>query len=130
MPRRPLPWLLCAAAACSALAGPGCGKRPPTQPTDRAEAAVEAFLDSWSRGEPPDKPAGPKLPVEASDPDRSAGYRLLSFLVSESKPAGGADRVRCHVALTLRDRQGRQVEKQVVYEVEVGEKSVIRRASP
>jgi hypothetical protein len=34
------------------------------------------------------------------------------------------------VALTLRDRQGRQVEKQVVYEVEVGEKSVIRRASP
>jgi hypothetical protein len=91
---------------------------------------VEQFLDAWSRGEPPDKFAGPDQPVQAADPDWRAGYRLLSFLSVEARPSpDGPDHFRCRVALSLRDRKGRKVDKEVVYDVRLGEKTVIGRAA-
>ncbi len=124
-PARPIPVLV---LLLSTLLLPGCGKSPPQQPADRAEVLVEQFLDAWSRGVSPEKFAGTNPALQVTDPDWSAGHRLLSFLSAEAKPAG--DTVRCRVALTLRDRQGQKVDREVVYDVQLGERSVIRRVSP
>jgi hypothetical protein len=116
--------------ALAALLGPGCGKGPPTPPPARAEALVERFLDAWSRGESPDAFAGPDKPVQATDPDWKAGCRLLSFLSIEASPGPEApDHFRCRVALSLRDPKGKRVDKEVVYDVQVGQTSVIGRVA-
>lgn len=114
-----------------ALFAPGCGKSDPNKLVHKAERDVEEFLDAWSRGEPPDKFAGSEGPIQGADPDWKAGYRLMSFLSDEAKQSQDApDHVRCQVALYLQDQKGRKWDKKVVYDVQVGEKSVIRRVSP
>ncbi len=120
---------LWAGLALGALVALGCGKGPPKQPAERAEAVVERFLDAWSRGDSPEQFAAPDGPVQATDPDWRAGYRLLSFLAADSQQGpDGPDHFRCRFALSLRDRKGRKVDKQVVYDVKLGEKSVVARA--
>jgi hypothetical protein len=120
---------LYAGLALLVLVALGCGKGPPKQPAERAEAVVEQFLDAWSRGDTPEQFAAAGRPVEATDPDWRAGCRLLSFLAAESRQGpDGPDHFRCRFALSLRDRKGRKVDKQVVYDVKLGEKSVIARA--
>jgi hypothetical protein len=112
------------------LAG-GCGNSASKHPADKAEKIVEEFLDAWSRGESPDKFADPEQAVQGTDPDWKAGYRLLSFLNADAKQSQEMpDHVRCRVSVSLQDPKGRKWDKEVVYDVQLGEKSVIRRASP
>jgi hypothetical protein len=123
--------LFLASMTLSALVAAGCGNNASTQPVDKAEKVVELFLDAWSRGEPPDKFAGHDHPIQGTDPDWKAGYRLLSFLSAEAKQSQEKpDHVHCQVALSLQDQKGKKWEKEVVYDVRMGDKSVIRRASP
>ncbi len=118
--------LLVAAAGLAAVAG-GCGKNAP-RPTEKAEAAIDKALDAWLRGEPPGTVTAGEPPVQATDPDWQAGHRLLSFLVVESKAIpDNPDHVRCRVALSLQDATGKQVDKEVVYDVQLGDTIVIRR---
>lgn len=87
----------------------------------KAQHAVDVALDGWTRGEPADKFA-------CSDPDWKAGTRLVSFLTSDAQVVdtdGGE--VRCRVSLTLKDRQGKQRERQVAYLVQLGDPVTIRR---
>ncbi len=131
MPEKPCGWLLLATGMLSTMLGAGCGKKPAPQPVDRAEKIVETFLDSWSRGASPEKFTSPKQPIDASDPDWQAGYRLLSFLSIESRPTEGTpDRFRCRVALSLQDRAGKSVDKEVEYDVQIGTRCIISRVSP
>jgi hypothetical protein len=119
---------LCALLAGLALMAQGCNKGAPKTPADRAEVAVEEFLDAWSRGESPDKFASSHPGTTVSDPDWKAGTRLLSFLCAETKPGEQSTPLfRCRVALSLRDRKGKAVNREVTYEVVPGEKYVIRR---
>lgn len=119
---------LCALVALLALTAQGCNKGAPKTPADRAEAVVEEFLDAWSRGESPAKFESSHPTTAVSDPDWKAGARLLSFLCTETKPGEQSTPLfRCRVALSLRDRQGRAVNREVTYEVVPGEKYVIRR---
>lgn len=121
--------LLFAGMFLSALIAAGCGKSP--QPTDKAERKVEEFLDAWSRGEPPDKFADADRPIQGTDPDWKVGHRLLSFLCAEAKQQPETPgHVRCRVALSLQDRKGKRWNKDVVYDVQLGEKCVISRVSP
>lgn len=121
--------ILCAGLIVAALAASGCGKVRP--PADRAEKVVEQFLDAWSRGEPPDKFADAGGPIQGTDPDWKAGSRLRSFLSSDSKPAPDApDHVRCRFSLSLQDKSGKRLEKEVLYDVQLGERIVIRRVLP
>jgi hypothetical protein len=121
----------CASLALLVLLAPGCAKKSPQQQTDKAEKLIERFLDAWSRGEPADTFAAPDQPIQGTDPDWQAGYRLTSFLSVESSPSQeGPDHFRCRVTLSLRDRKGREADKSVVYDVQLGDHSVIRRASP
>src|SRR5262249_40332694 len=122
--------LLYASMIFSVLIAPGCGKNPSKQPADKAEKVVETFLDAWSRGEPPEKFADPDHPIQGADPDWKAGHRLMSFLTSEAMPSQEMpDHVRCRVALSLQDAKRRRWSKEVVYDVQLGEKNVVSRVS-
>jgi hypothetical protein len=120
--------LLYVALTLFALAAPGCGNGANRRPAEKAEAAVEAFLEAWSQGETPEKFAGTHQSISVSDPDWTAGYHLLSYLSVETKQSSEApSRFRCRVALSLRYPKGKTVEKEVVYEIVSGEKYVISR---
>lgn len=107
---------------------PTCGKRAP-QPAEKAEAALNQVLNAWTQGELASTFADPDKPVQATDPDWKAGYRLLSFLAVEAKPnPDKPGQVRCRVTLSLQDLRGKQVDKEVVYDVELGDTIVIGRA--
>jgi hypothetical protein len=123
--------LVFAGITFSAVFAGGCGNNASKQPADKAEKVVELFLDAWSQGEPADKFAEPGHAVQGTDPDWQAGYRLLSFLTAEATPNPEMpDHVRCRVALSLQDQKGRTWDKEVEYDVQLGEKSVLRRKSP
>jgi hypothetical protein len=107
------------------LAPAGCKKDAAGAAQRRAEAALDRALDSWVRGEPPDRLEG----IRIDDPDWRAGKRLVGFLVSRSGVVEGAkDEVRCRVALTLQDRSGRRVDGEVEYRVRIAEPVSIERA--
>lgn len=125
------PNLLCAGMILVALVAAGCGSSASRQPTEKAEKAVEQLLDAWSRGEPPEKFAEPGQPIQGSDPDWKAGYRLVSFLTVDSKQSQEMPgHVRCRVALSLQDAKGKRWEKEVVYDVQLEKQYVITRATP
>jgi hypothetical protein len=116
MPRNQIHRLMIAAAAALVALLPGCGQHAKSsqENLDQAQAALEAELDGWSRSQP-------REPFAAADPDCKAGYRLLSFLTSEGKPVDGTtDQFRFRVALTLKDPQGRTLDKEGFYLVQVG----------
>jgi hypothetical protein len=102
----------------------GCKKDAADTPEGRAEAALDRALDSWVRGEPPGRLEG----IRVDDPDWQAGRRLVGFLVSKSGVVEGTkDEVRCRVALTLQDRSGRRVDREVEYRVRIAELVSIER---
>ena len=108
----------------------GCARHDSKRAQDKAEKALETVLDAWTRGEPADKYADPNQPVNATDPDWKAGFRLLSFLTLESKPvADGPNHFQCRVSLSLQARNGARTERDVDYDVRLGDKTVIARAS-
>jgi hypothetical protein len=114
----------------SAWVVPGCAKDTSKQAVDKAEKVVETFLDAWSRGESPDKFADANQPIQGSDPDWKAGLRLLSFLTVDSKQSQDDPHYfLCRMTLSLQDRRGKKLEKQVVYGVHLGEKNTLERAA-
>jgi hypothetical protein len=120
---------LVVAAVLTALAG-GCGKGDLSS-ANKAEAALDRVLDAWARGEPAGAFADPEKPIPATDPDWSAGYRLRGSMPVESKPnPEQPGQVRCRFTLLLQDPRGREVDKQVVYDVRLGDRIVVERAEP
>jgi hypothetical protein len=115
----------------AALVVSGCHKDEAKQSTEKAERALDQFLNAWTMKEPPDKFASGDKSIRGTDPDWQGGARLLSFLTADSKPVDGSpSRVRCRVALSLQEKSGKKVEKQVDYDVELGEPVVISRTKP
>jgi hypothetical protein len=131
MPKISVAHLFLVSLIFSALLAQGCGSSSPNQPADKAERFVDEFLDCWARGESPDKLADRNPSIQVSDPDWKAGYRLTSFLIVETKQDQGTPgHVQCRVALSLADRKANKSEKEVKYDVRVGDKIVIGRAVP
>ena len=116
--------LFTVALALGLLTPAGCKKDDAGAAQRRAEAALDRALDAWVRGEPPDRLEG----IWVDDPDWRAGRRLVGFLVSRSGAVEGAKgEVRCRVALTLQDRSGRRVDREVEYRVRIAEPVSIER---
>ena len=117
--------LLTITLALGLLMPAGCKSDAATS-QQRAEAALDRALDTWVRGEPPDRLEG----IRIDDPDWRAGLRLVGFLVSRSSGVEGApDEVRCRVALTLQDRTGRRVEREAEYRVRLAEPIAVERTT-
>src|ERR1700722_10316630 len=79
MPKNCYRWPLFATMILSILVVQGCAKRSPQKSTDKAETLVQTILDSWTRGVSLDKFGDSNPSIQVTDPDWSAGYRLLSF---------------------------------------------------
>jgi predicted ATP-dependent protease len=121
MLRNRLDPLLLTALILVAVALSGCSSNSSEATLAKAQVALDIALDGWSRNEPPEKFA-------CVDPDWKAGYRLVSFLTSDAKHVDETrDRVRCRVALSLKDRQGKRLDREAFYLVQLGETITIRR---
>lgn len=130
MGQNPFHVLLGTALVMSALAVQGCGTSSTRHDLNRAQAALDQVLDSWARGEAPTRYADDSEAIRATDPDWKAGYRLLSFLSVDAKPIEEKPgHVLCRVSLVLKEPKGKQVEKEVTYHVQVGDKVIIERKS-
>jgi hypothetical protein len=113
-------------ACLAALAGSGCGASVSQQELDQARDAVQSGLEAWKKGEPPSRLKALTPPVEFSDDSWARGEKLLDFRLNNAEGKPGTP-LRCTVSLTLQDRRGKTLEKEVVYEVKLGNPRVVAR---
>jgi predicted small lipoprotein YifL len=101
----------CTAIAILLAAIAGCG---PKADLDRAEKAVRAALEAWKAGGTPQQLTD--RAIEIAEPDWKARYRLLDYQLKQAsaQPQQGP---RVVVVLTLQDRAGKKVTREVAYEV-------------
>ena len=112
---------------CFVLSLIGCGGAQPSQSKeelDKAEGHVHAALEAWKKGDAPDKLKSQS--IEVTDHEWKAGVRLLDYKLNRTEGLRG-ENVRCWAQLTLQNRQGKKVDRDVVYEVSVKDKVVIGR---
>jgi hypothetical protein len=94
----------------------GCGGRPLPSPADpeQARQALRAALDAWARGEKSQSLRGGAPPIAVVDGDWDRGLRLEKYRLGPADQLSGPN-LLCPVRLTLRNSQGRSIQKQVVY---------------
>jgi hypothetical protein len=111
--------------ALSLLCLPGCGKPVPQADLDWARERVQTALDAWKKGQRPEALKGLSPPVTFQDEEWKAGSQLLDYKLQDA--FAETDRVpRCRVLLTLRDRKGKKVEKEVVYVADKAKQTIGR----
>ncbi|MCO6453883.1 MAG: hypothetical protein J5I93_01095 [Pirellulaceae bacterium] len=109
-PRVAWPWLL----AAIALTSPGCGGGPRlTLDKDVARQALAAFLDSWVRGERLEELRSRPQAIVGSDPDWSAGRKLMRYKIGQETDDGTNLHVDAEVVLG--SERGAEVTQQVTY---------------
>lgn len=92
----------------------GCGKATPTADIQWAESTIAAALAKWKQGGRPEALTKQATPVQFQDQDWQQSLKLLDYSVKEvSTQEDGL--LRCQVRLSLQDRQGKTVEKDIVY---------------
>ena len=103
----------------------GCGSRRPEADIDRGRAAVVAALDAWKANDPPAKLKALPDPVEFADELR-AQFALTDYTLGK---ADGSDKdvIRYTVTLKLKDKKGKQSEREVVYAVALKSPVVVSR---
>jgi len=107
------------------LLATGCGRRSlPERDLARARDAVQATLETWKKGKSADSLK--ERSIDADDPDWAAGERLVDFMIYDAD-GRKRDNIRCGVMLTLLDRQGSKVNKEVFFTITSADKIVIRR---
>lgn len=97
----------------------GCGNRGPRPLSEdersKAEAVLRSALDAWKNGESYKKWSAKDSPVIVTvDDDWRNGLRLLDYKITKAERVEGQDAVFWAV-LSLRDRNGRTIEKQATY---------------
>jgi hypothetical protein len=104
----------------------GCSGSASQDALDSARSAVETGLEAWKKGEPAAKFKKSTPSVEFTDEDWTRGFRLTDYeiLKTEGKPTAP---LRCTVSLTLKGRNGKAVQKEVVYEVRTGTPTIVAR---
>ncbi len=106
----------------------GCGGKRSLAEDDlnRARKGVQEALDAWKKGGPAPRKGAVNAQLEITDPDWEKGYRLSHYEVKRVEGLEGSN-ARSWVVLSLQSRQGKRLEKEVVYEIRLGEKIVIGR---
>ncbi|MFO0844162.1 MAG: hypothetical protein U0797_17465 [Gemmataceae bacterium] len=104
-------------AALPALAlGCKAGHKFSQAELDRARHALEATLDSWKRGEPPEKLRSLPEPIQFAEEWPKQGLKLLDYQVLGTEHTD-METMRFSVKLTVQDRRGKREERQVTYVV-------------
>lgn len=102
----------------------GCGgTRATPADADQARAAVRTALEAW-KADSLDKLAKVEG-IVFNDHDCRAGRRLVEYKIEADDRFGNS--VRCRAVLSLRDRDGKTLEKRIAYLVDTSPTIVIVR---
>jgi hypothetical protein len=99
----------------------GCGAK---EDLGKAKSSVETCLVAWKKGDPPKSLAGQG--IEITDPDWSAGNKLLDFTV-KNVTSQAQQGPRVVVVLNMQNRAGKKVNTEVAYEVLLKDKIQVGR---
>jgi len=83
---------------------------------DRARQVLETCLESWKRGEMPEKLKALPEPIEFAEEGLKKGLRLLDYQILGNEYTD-KDAMRFSVKLTVQDPRGRKEERQATYAV-------------
>lgn len=108
-----------------ALAGCGGPEVPPSVDVEDAKKQLSAALDAWKAGEPFGALAAKSPPVVFSEPVWEAGTQLVSYELGPVELHGRQG--RCTARLQLRDKDGRQYERRIGYQIDTIPRVVIVR---
>jgi hypothetical protein len=104
----------------------GCGgSKHAKADVERGRKALTAALDGWKNNEPADRLRALPEPVEYSDELRRT-HKLTDYTVGEPNSTD-AQVIRYPVKLKLQDRKGKAEERDVVFEVKLGNPILIAR---
>jgi len=107
-----------------ALAGCGGAKHSKAD-IERGQKALTSALDSWKANEPADKLKALPDPVEYAEEMRRT-HKLTDYSVGQPNASDPAV-IRYPVTLKLQDRKGKAFDREVVFEVKLGNPVVISR---
>jgi hypothetical protein len=96
----------------------GCkgGHKFSQEDLDRARQALTASLDSWKKGETPERLKSLPEPILFAEEWPKSGLKLLDYQILGTEHTD-AETMRFSVKLTVQDRRGRKEERQVTYAV-------------
>jgi hypothetical protein len=120
------------AAAFLLLVLGGCGGSrglPPAADTEKARAALTTGLEAWKSGQQPDALKSQDPSIFFTDLAWEEGQRLEAYqIAAEIEPSGQS--VVASAVLTLRNRQGAVVKKNVRYLIDTSPAVVIVPGDP
>jgi len=104
----------------------GCGKNfdDPVNP-DKASTVLETALAAWKQGEGYGALQQRDPPIYFNEPEWKAGKKLLSFKTGKVELMGR--QARCSVKLSLQDKEGKTIERQISYQIDTTPRVVIAR---
>jgi hypothetical protein len=113
--------------ACVLLVGCGGSGPAPRSPEDldKVKGHVQTALDAWKAGGSADKLKSLQPPIEIVDPDWKTGAKLTQYDLQKVE-GNQKENVRCWVKLTMQAK-GKSAEREVVYDVNMGDKIIIGR---
>lgn len=105
----------------------GCGgpELPPPVDTEDAGQQLSTALDSWKRGEPYKGLESRDPPIVINEPLWRDGTKLLSYELGAVELHGRQG--RCTVKLALQDKDGKQLERRIGYQIDTVPRVVIVR---
>jgi hypothetical protein len=104
----------------------GCSKTidDPVNP-DEAAAVLHAALEAWQQGESHDALAKRRPPIYFNEPEWRAGKKLVTFETGKVELLGRQG--RCLVKLSLRDKDGKETQRSISYQIDTTPQVVIAR---
>jgi hypothetical protein len=104
----------------------GCGgSKHSSADVERGQKALTAALDGWKNNEPADRLKALPDPVEYTDELRRT-HKLVDYTLGKPNTTDPAV-LRYPVTLKLQDRKGKAQDRDVVFEVKLGNPIVIAR---
>jgi hypothetical protein len=103
----------------------GCSSQRPEADIARGRQAVSAALDSWKFNDTPAKLKSLPDPVEFSEELRST-HTLTDYSI-DKVDSTDKDVIRYTVTLKLKDRRGKQADREAVYSVALKSPVVVAR---
>jgi hypothetical protein len=104
----------------------GCSK-PLDEPVDpgKATEVLDTAFGAWKQGEAHGSLAQRQPPIYFKEPEWEAGKKLLKYELGPVTLSGRQG--RCTVKLTLQDKDGKQSERSIGYQVDTTPNMVITR---
>ncbi len=117
LPSKPAPRMLALGALLFATIA-GCGSDPGLKPTDADQKGLASVLESWKKGETLEELKKAKPPISVSDPDWSAGKKLVGYRFLEERKGKNPAR-RIPIELEIKGDTGKATKKTVRYAVSI-----------